>query len=117
MAEEKIVHDRFHLMKLVNEAIDKVRKEENKRLQAEGDETLKGTRYLFLKNYDNLKESKRQELESLFTSKLETGKAWTYKEILRDLWHHETATAAKEFFHWWYRKVIHTKFEPLKKVA
>ena len=117
LAEEKIVHDRFHVMKLANEAVDKVRKEENKRLRAVGDETLKGTRYLFLKNYDNLKESKRQELDSLFTSKLETGKAWTYKEMLRDLWHHESAREAKEFFNWWYRKVIHTKLEPLKKVA
>ena len=98
LAEEKIVHDRFHVMKLANEAVDKVRKEENRRLRAVGDETLKGTRYLFLKNYDNLKESKRQELDSLFTSKLETGKAWTYKEMLRDFWHHESANEAKVFF-------------------
>ncbi|QEG24068.1 Transposase [Mariniblastus fucicola] len=117
LAEEKIVHDRFHVMKLVNEAVDKTRKEEHKRLRAVGDDTLKGTRYLFLKNYDNLKESKQQELDSLFISRLETGKAWTYKEMLRDLWHHDTASEATEFFNWWYRKVIHTKLEPLKKVA
>lgn len=39
LAEEKIIHDRFHVMKLTNEAVDKIRKEENKRLNAEGDET------------------------------------------------------------------------------
>ncbi len=123
LAEEKIVHDRFHVMKLANEAVDKVRKEENKRLRAVGDETLKATRYLFLKNYDNLTKSKRKKLDSLFSSKLETGKAWTYKEMLRDLWdlwdlwHQRSASDAKEFFKWWYRKVIHTKLDPLKKVA
>lgn len=117
LAEEKIVHDRFHVMKLANEAVDKVRKEENKRLKAEGDDQLVGTRYLFLKNYDNLKETSRERLDGLFSAKLETGKAWTYKEMLRDLWHHDSASEAKTFFTWWYRKVIHTKLEPLKKVA
>ncbi|QEG20278.1 ISL3 family transposase [Mariniblastus fucicola] len=117
LAETKIVHDRFYVMKLVNEAVDKVRKQENKRLRSEGDDTLTGTRYLFLKNYDNLKESSQQRLDALFSFKLETGKAWTYKEMLRDLWHHDTAKEAKEFFRWWYRKVIHTRLEPMKKVA
>jgi transposase len=117
LAESKIVHDRFHVMKLVNEAVDKVRKEENKRLRGEGDNQLVGTKYLLLKNYDNVKDSKRDQLDKLCAAKLETGKAWTYKEILRDLWHHDTASEAKAFFQWWYRKVIHTKLEPLKKVA
>lgn len=117
LAEGKIVHDRFHVMKLVNEAIDKVRKEENRRLRGEGNHQLVGTKYLLLKNYDNLQEASRQQLEDLCAAKMETGKAWTYKELLRDLWHHETAAEAKAFFQWWYRKVIHTKLEPLKKAA
>jgi transposase len=117
LAEAKIVHDRFHVMKLVNEAVDKIRKEENRRLRGEGNDQLVGTKYLLLKNYDNLKASSREHLENLLAAKMETGKAWTYKELLRDLWHHETATEAKAFFGWWYRKVIHTKLAPLKKVA
>lgn len=47
-AGTKIVHDRFHVMKHVNEAVDKVRKQEHKALMAQGDETLKGTKYLWL---------------------------------------------------------------------
>lgn len=117
LAETKIVHDRFHVMKLVNEAIDNIRKEENRRLRGEGNDRLVGAKYLFLKNYDNLKESSRRQLENLFAAKMETGKAWTHKEILRDLWRHETAAEAKAFFGWWCRKVIHTKLEPLKKAA
>ena len=117
LAEEKIVHDRFHVMKLANEAVDKVRKEENKRLREANDNTLVGAKYLFLKNYETLKESNQQRLDDLFVSKLETGKAWTYKEMLRDLWNHDTASEAKLFFQWWYKKVIHTNLEPIKKVA
>ncbi len=46
-AGAKIVHDRFHVMKHVNEAVDKVRKQEHKALMAQGYETLKG-KYLWL---------------------------------------------------------------------
>lgn len=117
LAENKIVHDRYHVMQLVNNAVDKIRKQENQRLRDEGDNRLVGTKYLILKNYDNLKDSSREQLEELLAAKMETGKAWTYKEMLRDLWHHETAVEAKAFFQWWYRKVIHTRLDPLKKVA
>lgn len=56
-------------------------------------------------------------LDKTFTQKLQTGKAWAYKEMLRDLWHHETALRATEYFNAWYRSVIHTKLAPMKKVA
>ena len=46
--ESKIVFDRFHIMKHMTEAVDQVRKSEHLRLHAEGDETLKGTKYLWL---------------------------------------------------------------------
>jgi transposase len=45
LAEEKIVHDLFLIMRLANQAIDKIRRAENKGLQARGDDSLKGTRY------------------------------------------------------------------------
>jgi len=41
--QAQIVHDKFHVSKLLNEAVDKVRKEEHRRLLAKGDESLKGT--------------------------------------------------------------------------
>ena len=45
-----IVHDQFHVSKYLNESVDKVRRQEHKELLAEGDETLKGTRQLWLYN-------------------------------------------------------------------
>lgn len=117
LAEEKIVHDRFHVMKLVNEAVDKVRKEENRHLRAEGNNSLVGSKYLFLRNYDNVSPSRRNELNQLLNAKFETGKAWTYKEMLRDLWHWENVQDARAFFGGWYKSVIHTKLKPLKRVA
>jgi transposase len=117
LAEEKIVHDRFHVMKLVTEAVDQVRRTEHKSLLREGDDRLNGTRYLWLTSQDNLTEQQRQRFDRAYHRHLATSKAWGYKEMLRELWDHSTVASAKAWFTQWYRRVIHTKLKPLKKVA
>ena len=49
-----IVHDRFHLAQYLNKAVDITRRAENKKLCKEDNNILKGTRYLWLKNEENL---------------------------------------------------------------
>lgn len=117
LAEEKIVHDRFHIMKMANEAVDKVRKSEHRELKENGDNRLTGTKFLWLTGMGNLSESQRNRFDAVYTQQLKTGRAWGYKEVLRDLWQHRTATEAIEFFKDWYNRVIHTNLEPLKAVA
>ena len=117
LAEEKIVHDPFHVMKLANEALDKVRKQEHKRLLEQGDNTLSRSKYLWLTGMENHTESQTARFESICTLKLETGRAWSYKELLRDLWKQPDSRTARSFFQEWYRSVIHTKLEPMKKLA
>ncbi|PHQ36988.1 ISL3 family transposase [Rhodopirellula bahusiensis] len=117
LAETKIVHDRFHVMKLATEAVDKVRRGEHRKLSAVGDKRLTRTRYLWLSGQENLSEQQRERFDAVYTQELETGKAWAYKEMLRDLWHHADATSATVYFKDWYKRVIHTKLSPLKKVA
>ena len=64
--ESKIVFDRYHIMKHMTEAVDQVdRKSEHRRLHAEGDETLKGTKYLWLYSEENLPESSRGRFAAL----------------------------------------------------
>lgn len=117
LAEEKIVHDRFHVMQLATNAVDKVRRGEHRKRQQDGDNRLAKTKYLWLKSQENLSEQQQSLLEEVFTLQLETGKAWAYKELLRDLWQHADAASATIYFQDWYRRVIHTKLEPLKKLA
>lgn len=117
LAEGKIVHDRFHVMQLATKAVDKVRRGEHRELLQKDDNRLAKTKYLWLKNQENLSEKQQALLEETFTLQLETGKAWAYKELLRDLWNHADAAAATAYFKDWYRRVIHTKLKPLKKVA
>ena len=51
LAEGKIVHDIFHVMKLANEAVDKVRRQEHRELSGEGDQRLSRTKYLWLTDW------------------------------------------------------------------
>ncbi len=117
LAEEKIVHDRFHVMKLATEAVDKVRRGEHRKLKEAGDDRLSGTRYLWLSSQENLTDAQRERFDAVYRQELETGKAWAYKEMLRDVWHHADAASAAAFFKDWYKRVIHTRLTPLKKVA
>ncbi|GFP30684.1 ISL3 family transposase [Candidatus Hakubella thermalkaliphila] len=53
-AEDKIVFDRFHILSHMAEAVDTVRKQEHQLLKKQGDETLKGTKYLWLYGQENI---------------------------------------------------------------
>lgn len=117
LAEEKIVHDRFHVMKMANEAVDQVRRQEHRELQKANDSRLSGTKFIWLKGQENLTTSQQAKLDQVFAMHLKTGKAWAFKEMLRELWDHNTAAEATVYFNDWYRRVIHTQLEPLKKVA
>jgi transposase len=54
LAEEKMVHDRFHITKMATETVDKVRRGERRRLVELGDHRLSGTKYLWLTGQENL---------------------------------------------------------------
>ena len=117
LAADKIVFDRFHIMRHMTEAVDDVRKQEHRALLKEGDESLKGTKYLWLTSQENLSEKRREELASLPLTILKTGRAWAIKETLRDLWHHSSPDKARRFFEGWYSWAIRSRLEPVKDVA
>lgn len=117
LAEHKIVHDIFHVMKLANEAVDKVRRDEHRFRSKAGDHRLAKTKFIWLTGQEKLSEKQQAKLDEVFTKQLSTGKAWAFKELLRNLWTHATAADATDYFKHWYRRVIHTKLEPMKKLA
>src|SRR5690606_7659814 len=80
-----IVHDKFHIAKHLNEAVDKVRREEHRRLLERGDDSLKGTKYLWLQNA--LPEGDRQlTFDELCDRNLKTACAWAHKETFAEFW-------------------------------
>jgi transposase len=85
-AAEKIVFDRFHIMGYVGKAVDTGRKQEHRELMESGDETLKGSKYLWLYSRENVPERRRNEFAALRRQELMVGRAWAIKEALRGLW-------------------------------
>lgn len=113
----EIVHDKFHISKHLNDAVDKVRRSENKELRSEGDERLTGTRQLWLFNEENLDEDRHNELLMAMRNDLKTGRAWAIKENFRHFWTYVYAYSAEGFFNRWYSWAIRSRLQPIKKVA
>lgn len=116
-ADGKIVFDRFHIMNHMVKAVDKVRRQEHRRLSAAGDDTLKGTKYLRLYSEENLPYKHRPTLETLKELNLKVGRAWAIKESLRSLWNYSQEGWARRFFKKWFAWAAHSRLEPIRKVA
>ena len=114
---KKIVHDPFHMMKHMNDAVNDVRKAEHRALRAEGDDRLEGTRWLWLYGAENIPESQQPAFERLKFSHLRTARAWALKETLRNLWLYKSEAWATKHFERWYSWAIRSRLEPVKKVA
>jgi len=113
----KIVHDKFHLSQLLGEAVDKVRRAENKALQQEGDKTLSGTRYLWLRGMENMSDEQFDDFQRLVCCALKTARAWEHKELFSQFWQQPGVEAARLFFGKWMKRVLRSRLEPLKKTA
>jgi transposase len=116
-AEKKIVFDRFHVMKYILKAVDDVRKSEHRELSENGEEVLKGTRYLWLWSEENIPEWRRGEFDELRTKDLRVCRAWAIKENLRHLWNYRYEAPMKKYFNRWYFWATHSRLEPIKKAA
>jgi transposase len=110
-----IVHDKFHISKMFNEAIDQTRRAEHVRLQAKGDDTLKGTRYQWL--HGVVPERKQAGFAELLEINLQTAKAWCYKEQFIEFWAQPDAAMGADFFAKWFRSVSSTRLTKVKAVA
>lgn len=90
-----IVHDRFHLVKYLNEAIDKVRRREVKQHQ-----DLKNSRYALLKNPENLTDRQRIHFQAIKDANYEVSKAWQVRENFKDLFSKGKLLATLSFLQW-----------------
>ena len=116
-AASKIVHDPFHLVKYMNEAVNEVRKSEHRRLQAQGDDTLKSTRQLWLYGMENVPAKHAQRFDEVKELNLQTSRAWAIKEVFRSFWLCPGAKQAERYFGKWYDWAIRSRLAPVKKVA
>ncbi|MCA1838183.1 MAG: ISL3 family transposase [Actinobacteria bacterium] len=108
-----LVFDFFHVVGLLTTGVDAVRRRES----AEFPDLLKGTRYLWLKNEENLSEDQRQKRSELCKSKLQTAKAHCHLAAFQDLLKAENFEEAVGGLKWWYNWVCHSRIKEMIKVA
>jgi transposase len=112
-----IVHDKFHVSKYLGEAVDHVRRQENRVLSSEGDDRLKKTRQLWLFGREKLSEKDREYLYALQRADLKTSRAWSLKENFRHFWESTQLENADMIFRGWYGWATRSRLKPMIKVA
>ncbi len=116
-AKTKIAFDKFHVAMHLGQAVDKVRREENRTLRDQGDESLVGSRYLWLFQPNNLPEKHQLRFKEMLKKALKTSRAWMLKELAMEMWETQDRQEAKEIFQSWYSWAIRSRLVPMKRVA
>ena len=116
-AQEKIAFDKFHVAGHLGDAVDRVRRAEHRRLAGADDQRLKGSRYRWLTNPENMDEERWEQFAELRDSALQTARAWGYKEHAMTLWAYRSRAWARKAWLAWYRSAIRCRLEPVKRVA
>ncbi len=111
----EITFDKFHIMKIINKAVDEVRKTETKE-----QDILCGQKYLFLKNRDNLTESQRdilKAIEAMPRLNLKTVKAFHIRENFQEIYKETDKKGFEKALKKWYFWATHSRIEPMKEAA
>lgn len=108
----KITFDRFHVVKLLNEAMDTVRK-----LEQRESKSLKGHKYTFLKDWDRLSDKRRRELVNLMDEYPTLGEAYRLKALFNDLWTMPNIPSAEAHLAAWTEEVQRSSIQPFMQFA
>jgi transposase len=110
----KITFDKFHVLKIINNAVDNVRKQEAKSLGI-----LKHTKYIFLKNNKSLtiKQSKKLAELSIIKSNLKSIRALHIRENFQEIYYAQSKQDFEKLLKKWYFWATHSKLEPIKQAA
>jgi transposase len=110
----RITFDKFHVIKHASEAIDKMRRVEQKT-----DPELKGMRWKLLRSYERLNRESRGEMDRLIAqmSVKRTARAWSYREQLREILDRKQINVVSTMLWQWCTNVMRSKVEPMKDVA
>lgn len=112
-----IVHDKFHCSQYLGDAVNKVRRGENRVLSEQGNDVLKGTKYLWLRNPKNWSEKQQDNFEMLRNEALKVSRAWAIRQSFNGLWDYLYRKPAEKYFRKWYYWATHSRLKPMIEVA
>ena len=112
-----ILFDKFHIMKHLGDALDKVRKAEYARLSGKDRRFIKGQKYTLLSHRENLTQEGRQSLRALLAANKRLNTAYMLKESFGQLWDYRREGWARRFFENWCASLKWQRLKPYEKFA
>jgi transposase len=112
-----ILYDKFHVMRHLGEALDKVRKSEYYRLTGKDRRFIKGQKYTLLSHQENLKPDGRRSLRLLLKANRRLNTAYILKEEFGKLWDYQREGWARRFFENWRESLKWQRLKPYEKFA
>jgi transposase len=112
LPEAAVTFDKFHAVKIINDAVDQVRREEQK-----GRPELKRTPYAWLKNETNLSIGQHEIIDSLALSNLKTARAYRIRLAFQAFYQQPSRQDAEAFLKRWYFWVTHSRLQPMVDAA
>jgi len=111
LPDAAITFDRYHVMVLMNRAVDLVRRSEA------SNKWLRGSRYLWLRNPESLTARQRESLERIKSLDSKTARAYHIKLALRRFWEQPSLKEAEKYLKRWYFWATHSRLGPVIEVA
>ena len=99
--QASILFDKFHIMRHLGEALDKIRKSEYARLKGKDRRYIKGQKYTLLSHRENLTQDGRRSLKTLLAANKRLNTAYLLKESFGQLWDYKHEAWARRFFENW----------------
>jgi transposase len=112
LTEAEITFDKFHAVKLVNDAVDQVRRAERRERPE-----LKHSRFLWLSNEASLTVAQSATLDALTRLNLKTARAYRIRLAFQEIFDQPSHDWAELILNRWYSWAIRSRLEPIKKVA
>ena len=112
-----IVFDRFHVVKLLLDAIDEVRREECRKLEGAERTSLKNTRFALLRNPRYLSPRDKEAIARIQSTNRRLFRAYELREDFEELWRLTSEGEAQEFLQKWTRAALLSRIEPLRRFA
>jgi transposase len=117
LPDAALVFDRFHIVKLANDAIDEVRRGIQRTLELTGRKAIKGKRYLLLLGRENLTPEQQPSLEEALEWNEPLSLAYYLKEELRELWNQPSHAEAASYLQAWACKALRVELQPIRRLA
>ena len=113
----KLVLDRFHIAKALNEAVDDVRKEQWRNASLDDRKALKGLRWLLYRHFSNRSKKDSRILNALKKGNRRIHRAWVLKDEFEHFWDYKAPWAAEKFLKGWITTALKSRLEPIQKIA